>query len=425
MTLSAVLGSFAAIVVGIAAILVTAGFILNALDKIVDSRDRDAIRLKVEGFWFRTASLELHEQFQLALRSRYTQMRRLQFTFLGVFIFIAVTLAFAGAFYAALSSPADIKESQKKLIQLDLKVRYDFLFSIVDQEDDDEPLFGIADGRCTIGSGFDELRSIGRLGAIKAALSRFLDEHEGDALSMRLFNASVSVLVPLVLVLPLALGLFFSFNVTLWLLSRFTQSRLGAFLIVVADLVMTLAIPPVVSAVLLTLLTYFGIYVFGTVPDYSMFENPSWLTLIVSSVGVHLAMALASPVVLSLFAQLMPLWHAGTYMASSLIDYSYGNVKILLVDIGRVFNFDLNIGASETLINYAIGIDVLFSVTYIVPCLALVLMQRSDLTRRLFFKFRSVDRGASQRSICCLRRNCHFVREIFSGTYQGWMILRH
>jgi hypothetical protein len=349
---------------------------------------RSAWRLK--SFGFALPSLELHEQFQLALRSRYAQMRRLQFAFLGVFILIAVSLAVGGAYHGASSSPADIKERQKKLIELDLNLRYQFLFPIEEeqeQEEGDEPLFGIADGRCTIGSGFDKLRSISRLGTIKEALSRFLDEHEGDALSMRLFIASVGALVPLILALPLAIGMFFSFNVTLWLLSRFTQSRLGALLIVVGDLVLALAIPPIVSAVVLTLLAFSGIYVFDTVPDYSMFENPSWRTLIISSVGVYLASALGSPVILSLFAKAFPPWLAGTYLVSAVIDYSYGNLKILLVDIGRILNFDMNIDPSETLINYAIGIDVLFSLTYIVPCLALVLMQRSDLTRRLFLNF--------------------------------------
>src|SRR5262249_28899013 len=60
------------------------------------------------------------------------------------------------------------------------------------------------------------------------------------------------------------------------------------------------------------------------------------------------------------------------------------NFMLFFVDIGRVLSFDLAIYPQETLINYAIGIDLLFSLFYILPCFSLVLMRRNKFTRTLF-----------------------------------------
>lgn len=125
--------------------LITAGFILAALDKLLDSPGRDAVRARVENFWFRTASHELYEQFQIAMRSRYSQMRRLQRYFLIFFVWIAVVLSMAGALWGALATPADIKKYQQDLMKIDFDLRYSYYFFIDASPDDDHFEFGDAD----------------------------------------------------------------------------------------------------------------------------------------------------------------------------------------------------------------------------------------------------------------------------------------
>jgi hypothetical protein len=311
-------------------------------------------------------------------------MRRLQPSFIRLFILIALCLSIAGAGWGAISSPADIKDFQNKLIKANLDYRYSFFFSIGAGQSDDDPTFGNSDHQCTIGGGFDDMRSISKLGEVKASLARFLDENERNVFKMRVFSSIIGALVPLILALPLTAGLFVSFNLTLWLLSRLTQSRLAALAVVAFDVLLALVMPTIVSGVLLTILVFAIVFSFDTLPDYSMFQNPTWITLTISSASVLLGFYLSTPVVVALFTKEFPFEFIGpSYIVSTIAGYAYDNAKSLFVDIGRIVKFDFDIGPAETLINYAIGIDLLFSLVYIVPCLLLVLMQRSDLTRKI------------------------------------------
>lgn len=377
------LGAAGAVVVA----LITAGFVLSALDRLLDSRDRDAIRARVEKFWFRTASLELHEQFQLAMRSRYTQMRRLQRYFFMFFVAIGFFLSFANAMWGALATPKEIKEYQQALMKTDFELRYSFYF-YVDGYSGDEPEFGNVDGSCTIGSGYDDMQAIYSLGRAKAGIEKFLDDHEDSAVAMRIFSATVGALVPLFLTMPLAVGLFISFNITLWLLSRVTQSRIGATIIVIFDLALALVMPSVVSAVLISIAVFAVVFSVEGMPDYaSIGGEVTWVRLTIASMCFILGRSLSWPLVVAAFTKEFPFELIGVpYIVSTLAQYGYLNAKALFIDLGRIATFDLNIDPIETLINYAIGFDVLFSLLYIVPCLSLVLMQRSEWTRNLFLK---------------------------------------
>ncbi len=361
----------------------SAGFALVVLDRLLDSRDREVARRKVEDFWYRTATMELYEQFQHALRSRYFQMRRLQRLFIGTFLLIAMILVFYNTASGIVAPTSSFVEGQQKTIDFDFNIRRQFFLAYIDIVDE-VPSFGDVDGQCTIGEGFASLREIYRLGTIKSNLSRFLESQKDNTVAIRVYNGLVSCTVILLLTIPLVVGLYLSFTMTLWLLSRFTQSRLGAVLIVVADLAIALVMPLLLSGLFLSLLAFAAIFYFGTVPDYSLFEHPTWNTLWVSSVGMLLALSLGVPIIFSLFASLFPIWAAVPFIATSTVAYSYQNLKTLVTDMGRVLMFDLNIGPGETLINWAIVLDILFSLTYIIPCLSLVLMQRSPTTRRLF-----------------------------------------
>lgn len=367
--------------------LVTAGFILSALDKLLDSRGRDAIRARVEKFWFRTASLEVHEQFQLAMHSRYAQMRRLKRYFLFAFIWIALTLSAAGAIWGAVATPPEIRKHQQDLIKADFDLRYSYYF-FLDAEPDEGPEFRTANGRCTIGSGYDDMLAIYSIGRVKAEIEKFLDDNESNTVAMRIFSATIGALIPLLVAIPLAVGLFISFNLTLWLLSRVTQSRIGATFIVLFDLALALIMPSVVSAVLISLAVFAIIFSIDGMPDFASIEGgTTWVKLTSASICFILGTSLSWPLVVASFTKAFSFEAIGsTYIVSTLAQYGYLNAKALFIDLGRIARFDLSIDPIETLINYAIGLDILFSLLYIVPCLALVLMQRSEWTRNLFLK---------------------------------------
>lgn len=366
--------------------LVTAGFVLSALDRLLDSRGRDAIRARVEGFWFRTASLELHEQFQLAMRSRYAQMRRLQRYFLMFFIMIGLVMSMAGAIWGAVATPKEIKKYQEDLMKIDFDMRYSY-HSFINYETD-EPEFGNANGSCTIGSGYDDMEVIHSLGRVRADVEKFWANNESRTVAIRIFSATIGALVPFLLMIPLAIGLFISFNLTLWLLSRVTQSRIGATLIVLFDLALALIMPSVVSAILISLAVFAIIFSVDGMPDFASIDgDTTWVKLTFASVCFILGRSLSWPLVVASFTKAFSFEAVGSpYVVSTLAHYGYLNAKALFIDLGRIARFDLSIDPIETMINYAIGIDVLFSLLYIVPCLSLVLMQRSEWTRNLFLK---------------------------------------
>src|SRR5262249_8577513 len=113
----------------------------------------------------------------------------------------------------------------------------------------------------------------------------------------------------------------------------------------------------------------------------------TWAKLTIASICFVLGRSLSWPLVVAAFTKELPFEAVGfTYIVSTLAQYGYHNAKALFIDLGRIAALDLNIDPIETLINYAIGLDVLFSLLYIVPCLSLVLMQRSEWTRNLFLK---------------------------------------
>jgi len=63
---------------------------------------------------------------------------------------------------------------------------------------------------------------------------------------------------------------------------------------------------------------------------------------------------------------------------------AYQNVTTFAADAVKFLSFDFNETIQQALINYAIAIDLLFSTTYLVPCIALVTMHRSNRTREAF-----------------------------------------
>jgi hypothetical protein len=232
------------------------------------------------------------------------------------------------------------------------------------------------------------MRAIYALGRVKSSIDEFLDDQESNPVAMRLFSAVVGALVPLLLSIPLAIGLFISFNITLWLLSRVTQSRIGATIIVLFDLALALIMPSVVSAAVISLAVFGLIFSLDGMPDYASIGNDTtWTNLTFASVCFILGRLLSTPLVVAAFTKFFSFEAVGaTYIVTTLAHYGYLNAKTLFIDLGRIASFDLAIDPVETIINYAIGLDVLFSLLYIVPCLLLVLMQRSEWTRNLFLR---------------------------------------
>jgi hypothetical protein len=104
----------------------------------------------------------------------------------------------------------------------------------------------------------------------------------------------------------------------------------------------------------------------------------------ISTIGTYFYYSLNGLLLVALFTNMIPQWLTTSIMVPFFWAFMKQNVMVFFVDLGRVLSFDIAIGPHETLINYAIGIDLLFSLFYILPCFSLVLMRRNQFTRTLF-----------------------------------------
>jgi hypothetical protein len=194
---------------------------------------------------------------------------------------------------AAIQSPKEAFKYYGELSTKDFEALFDSQFVMLvgfDQSnflDSDDPNFGDVDGQCTKGYGIKVLELAYKLVRTRPSVERFLELHHDDGLSMRLFNGTVSFIDPLVFALPLMIGLFVSFNLTLWLLSRIVQSRLTFMLIVIADVGLAFAMPAVLSALMLTLMLVVVFHLAGGIPNFATFEEPTWITMGISTIGTY------------------------------------------------------------------------------------------------------------------------------------------
>ncbi|MDB5616179.1 hypothetical protein [Tardiphaga sp.] len=368
--------------------LVTFGFLLTTTNNLLNDRNRKSIRNRIEAFWFRTANLEVHEQFQAALISRYFLMRRLQSFFIKGFAYILIVLCVAGFIKGYQRDATEIATEIKELVKysFDRGAKYQYSYDDLkrDADKDDPPQFTIEQNTCVLGEGFEPLKEISRLVTINSRVTTLLEGLERKERTLKLLNGFSETLSNFVFGLPLLLGLYISLNCTLWLLSRVTQSRAGAVLIVLFDLVLATAMPGLITGGVLCAMALVAVLTLGNMPDYTFYEQPTWITMLASGVSARLELSLAVPIIISIFITSIPIMQIGVWFLSTVATFILNNMTRLIADLGRIINFDLNIGSHETLLNYAIGIDLIFSLIYILPCLAIVLVQRSDLTRTLF-----------------------------------------
>lgn len=386
--MSSSIGTFALTAGGvICGFLLVAGFSLHALDKIIDNRGRDAFRERVQRFWFRTAEMEFHEQFQLALVSRYSQMRSLQRLFMKGFLIIALLVAAAAIGITYFRPIEDLKGFRNRIVSVDFKSRYQNTMSdVLDQKD--APDFLDINGRCFGGADTYDLMLFAHISRVQSKWVQFNTELQRNPSLFRLTEAIVEALTAILIAIPLAAGLLVSFNLTLWLLSRVTQSRLAAIAIVVGDVLLALIMPSLLTGLTIVIIVFLNYMTIGDLVDYYRLGNPSWINYVVASISV--AMSILVPRYVSeagLAAIDLSPWSVLPAALQTIAQFAYDNVRTLMIDLGRIIVLDptiFQLGTMETLINYAMAVDLLFSFFYIVPCLTLVLMQRSALTRRLF-----------------------------------------
>lgn len=391
------MGALASTLLAITAVLVVIGFMISVVNGLIGDNRREVFRARVTDFWFRTASLEAHEQFQAAVRSRYQNMRSLRVTFIKVFLIISALLFCDSVFNALTSDFANQLKNRREVVKADFDFRryvfYGSVYvekSVATKEEADafaeSKLFDDDGTSCIPGEGAKALEGLAYLYRVEGNVFKFLEENKNDEWRSRLTSIGSDFITLSTFGLILSISLFLSFNLTLWLLSKFTGSKLRTFLIVIADLLVAVLLPPFLYSLIIMVFVYTTIFFYGGVVDYSTFENPTWTTVIISEASIALTLQFVRPVSVALMTTQFP-WEVQWIFLPAIFETAASNafqyLQTFIADTIRVVKFDFEVGVVESQLNYAIFVDLLFSLTYLVPCLALVGMQRSKLLREI------------------------------------------
>jgi hypothetical protein len=116
----AALGS---ILLAITAILLILGFLITVLNGLIGDNRREVLRARVTDFWFRTASLEVHEQFQAAVKSRYGNMRGLRAPFIWIFLIISALLFCDSVYNAITTDFTEQLKTRQEIVKADFNFR--------------------------------------------------------------------------------------------------------------------------------------------------------------------------------------------------------------------------------------------------------------------------------------------------------------
>ncbi|WP_315805493.1 hypothetical protein [Bradyrhizobium sp. SZCCHNS3002] len=378
-------------VFGFAVFLVTIiGFSFFALDKFLNSQSKAGLKQRVIEFWYRTASLEFYQQFTEAMRSRYSQVRQLRRVFLVAFALVAVAIALLNGIAAFIAPPdqtisyyeARSEQYFKSIIETAISTEIN-----ADLTDEWPPDIGLGStgDQCTKAMGTYFTWVLYSTLEKRASFRRFFDAHRNDKWSIRLFGGVVNFTSLLLYSLPLLIGLLASLNLTVWILSRIVQSKLAFIFILFADLLLAVAVPALLSSVMIvSMVGGWNAALFVSRVSSSM--NPSWTTIGLSKIQDDaLQNAHSARLVVELASGLFSI--AELNVAQRFWQFTAGNIALFFSHLSRVMSFDLAISPHKALVSYAIGIDLLFSLLYVVPCFFLVLMRRSQFSRAIFLNF--------------------------------------
>lgn len=362
--------------------------ILEALHELLDNERKERIRERIVDFWLRTAELEFAAKLQRALRSRYMQMRQVRRTYLKLFAFLIALLVLIGGH--DLLSTKEIEGSaiaaKAAVIDFDFRARllrtnaYSNAVKNTESRQND----------CIARSDYDPreyINSIAAFDRLKELVFNeieFLSKHPIKLWLAAFTSQTVSLLF---LAMPLLIALGLSFNITLWILSKITESKVRLILIIAVDIAVALIMPPLLTSAMLLSSFLFVVFGMGNAIDFTTFAQPNWLTIGISGASITLHALYILPLGFSYVLLVLP-GIASIFIAPLAITIAlymaYENLTAFVVDAIKFFSFDFNETVQQALINYAIAIDLLFSMTYLIPCIALVTMHRANRTRGAF-----------------------------------------
>lgn len=345
---------------------------------VTDRDDKERFKARIEKFWLDTADINVKDQLNRALASRYRRSRALRVRFLQLFWIICAIVAFIAGLENASQNPGNFLG----ILQLDFGTRYAIQCGYILIRDNRTEAADYCDSTKNP-TGPPELEHLREEKQNYENFVTKLSDYPGALFAAGFFS---EVLIVLFIAVPLSFALWISFHVTLRLLSKITGSRIYYALLVALDLAIAIATPPILASALSLVFLGGSILFFGQGLDFFTFPSPSWLTLTVGAALFSVTLSYLFPALVFVLAVTLPgSW--GVIVAAALFTLSpllmaYVRVHAIASDVTSFFG--LEVSSIDSCIDWAIFVDVVFSMTYLAPSFALVLANRSDRSRKTF-----------------------------------------
>lgn len=374
----------------------TVGLLLETIDQFVDKDDKLRIKERIEDLWLFVATLSTPESVSLAVRARRQRMTKkyiplfIKSYWIALFILLA-TICFE-------NYRMDIKTIKLTFtnnIDLDFTIQENLAYRLVSDSSIND--CSGANAQCSTTPKW--LRNVSRLAASEQSFNNIVDNMAVDEPNVLKLVSDVSYALAIS-----ALGIFFtialliSFYMTNYILAIVTKSKLKLVIIVFLDIALSLAITPLIYSVFTVVISYLSIMAtMFRVVEFSTFESANIFNLIVAQASVSIISGSGIAIFASSLWLLMSIilfaagianitWFLQFLLLQCFMIYSavYDRIVIFFVDTWRVINLDYNVDFITSAVNWAIFIDLLYSMFFLVPAIVCVLIQRWSFGRRVF-----------------------------------------
>jgi hypothetical protein len=369
----------------IALLVLTAAF--QALDVLWDRQDKDRLKERILEFWISTSGLAFPAQLRQALDARYARMRSLQkqFQFIKLFwLFCTLLIIFTSLELPFWTDKADIQSAYKLAVEVDFewgyRIRCAYLLTMSKKSPDELKVACDPQMRANAPPGLTIYQTR------EAEFQKYLSDL--STAPLLLSAIATNIISVIVVAIPLTVALLLSLNVTMWILSRITQSRLNLIFLLILDILVAICMPPLLTTSFMFLLVGAGVLVSGQVIDFASFSSANWVTLTLGMtaflINLHFIFQALSVLLVLQFPGILAALIGFLSFISTTLWMAGDRVLEFAVDVGKVLRLDFSTDAIQSTVNWAIFTDLLFSMSYVIPSLLLVLANRNATARSMF-----------------------------------------
>lgn len=367
---------------GIVLVLLVVGLLVEAVDALLDHEDKQHLVGRLTSFWVAVAELTIAEQLVAALRSRRALMKRRRGRYLILFSLLCLLVCVVASLDTITADNKTTRAALLQIISLDFDLRFvvestsriaEYSTFFVEKENYCEPLL----------KGWET--PVLALGLQRANYDAFVLSANPAMLKSALIASAFIQSALLWIFLCVALSI--SFRVTLWLLAITTSSKLALMLMIIVALFLAVSLPQMlINTVMFGAITFMVAW-FGGVIDFAFFADASYWSLIIGSAGMGIGVTLMPLYSIAIVATQVNLPAVAAWITSAiflaLINLSYDRIFLFIEDGKRLLRGDIAISAAESIINWAIFVDVLFSLVFLIPSIGLVTLLRFPFAKRM------------------------------------------